>query len=36
MKLFTADVTSTDYTTVNSISGGGGGEIESQYINFLF
>lgn len=34
MKLFTADVTSTDYTTVNSISGGGG--IESQYINFLF
>lgn len=35
MKLFTADVTSTDYTTVNSISGGGG-EIESQYINFLF
>lgn len=33
MKLFTADVTSTDYTTVNSISGGG---IESQYINFLF
>lgn len=34
MKLFTADVTSTDYTTVNSISGGG--EIEIQYINFLF